>query len=359
MTADDRHLQHQDRACLTLTQIHRAYLFARLQGDLTRGRRRHEEGQHRFREAGRDQAAERQRSTRTAWRSSIPATLVRFDGGVKLVINLEARRRQHERRKALRYDADIACDAPCARAGRRSACAAPRGARRRRSHGRANAMQGFSLNRDQPVKIESTTLEVRDKRSRRPSSATSGHAGRHHAEVRHARGLLRQDARHRRSAKAAQPGAGRRRAADQAAEAKGDVVVTQKDQTATGDSGIFDMKANTVTLTGNVVVTQGDERDARRADGGQSHHRRVARSKPSQGQRPGLSRPAAQPGAKSMSPLASRPIQPTQAGRPVAQGTPRRAAASPQGRRTNDARATAAAKSTNADARQLKAASLS
>ncbi len=36
------------------------------------------------------------------------------------------------------------------------------------------------------------------------------------------------------------------------------MVVTQKDQTATGDLGIFDMKANTVTLVGNpVVMTQG------------------------------------------------------------------------------------------------------
>ena len=41
-------------------------------------------------------------------------------------------------------------------------------------------------------------------------------------------------------------------------EAHGGVVVTQKEQTATGDLGVFDMKANTVTLTGNpVVMTQG------------------------------------------------------------------------------------------------------
>ena len=41
-------------------------------------------------------------------------------------------------------------------------------------------------------------------------------------------------------------------------EARGGVVVTQKDQTATGELGIFDMKANTVTLTGNpVIMTQG------------------------------------------------------------------------------------------------------
>jgi lipopolysaccharide export system protein LptA len=40
-------------------------------------------------------------------------------------------------------------------------------------------------------------------------------------------------------------------------EAKGGVMVTQKDQTATGESGIFDMQANTVTLLGNVVISQG------------------------------------------------------------------------------------------------------
>jgi len=40
-------------------------------------------------------------------------------------------------------------------------------------------------------------------------------------------------------------------------EAKGNVVVTQKDQTATGDAGLFDMRSNTVTMTGNVLVSQG------------------------------------------------------------------------------------------------------
>ena len=35
------------------------------------------------------------------------------------------------------------------------------------------------------------------------------------------------------------------------------MTVTQKDQTATGERGLFDMQANTVTLIGNVVVTQG------------------------------------------------------------------------------------------------------
>jgi lipopolysaccharide export system protein LptA len=40
-------------------------------------------------------------------------------------------------------------------------------------------------------------------------------------------------------------------------EAHGNVIVTQKDQTATGELGIFDMPTNTVTLSGNVVMTQG------------------------------------------------------------------------------------------------------
>ena len=40
-------------------------------------------------------------------------------------------------------------------------------------------------------------------------------------------------------------------------EASGGVTVVQKDQTATGDRALFDMKSNTVTLLGNVLVSQG------------------------------------------------------------------------------------------------------
>src|SRR5205814_5686091 len=42
-------------------------------------------------------------------------------------------------------------------------------------------------------------------------------------------------------------------------DATGGVLVTQKDQNATGDAGIFDTRANTVTLSGNVVVTRGKD----------------------------------------------------------------------------------------------------
>ena len=40
-------------------------------------------------------------------------------------------------------------------------------------------------------------------------------------------------------------------------EAKGEVVVVQQDQRATGDTATFNMRENTVTLVGNVVVTRG------------------------------------------------------------------------------------------------------
>jgi lipopolysaccharide export system protein LptA len=56
--------------------------------------------------------------------------------------------------------------------------------------------------------------------------------------------------------KAASPGPGGQQQISRL-EARGGVTVTQKDQTATGETGLFDMRANTVTLVGNVVVSQG------------------------------------------------------------------------------------------------------
>jgi len=40
-------------------------------------------------------------------------------------------------------------------------------------------------------------------------------------------------------------------------EARGDVTVVSRDQSASGDLGVYDLLAKTITLTGNVVVTQG------------------------------------------------------------------------------------------------------
>ena len=40
-------------------------------------------------------------------------------------------------------------------------------------------------------------------------------------------------------------------------EALGGVIITNKDQKASGDLGVLDMSTNTATITGNVVLTQG------------------------------------------------------------------------------------------------------
>jgi lipopolysaccharide export system protein LptA len=40
-------------------------------------------------------------------------------------------------------------------------------------------------------------------------------------------------------------------------EARGAVTVLTKDQSASGDLGIYDLKTKTITLSGNVVVSQG------------------------------------------------------------------------------------------------------
>jgi len=117
-----------------------------------------------------------------------------------------------------------------------------------------NALQGFSQNRDQPVKIDSASLEVRDKDK---VATFSGHVHLTQGDTTmKCKTLVVYYEDNARSAtlKAAQPGPGGQQQIRRL-EAKGGVVVIQKDQTATGDSAVFDMKTNTVTLIGNVVVT--------------------------------------------------------------------------------------------------------
>lgn len=125
------------------------------------------------------------------------------------------------------------------------------------SKGPPNALQGFSQNRDQPVHIEAATLEVRDKDK---VATFSGDV-----KVKQGDTGLRckslvvfyegNDA-DGKTLQAASPGPGGQQKIKRL-EAHGGVVVTQKEQTATGETGIFDMKNNTVTLNGNVVMTQG------------------------------------------------------------------------------------------------------
>ena len=126
--------------------------------------------------------------------------------------------------------------------------------------GPPNALQGFSQNRDQPVHIEAATLEVRDKDKEATFSGDvrvkQGDTG---MRCKSLVVFYEQDgetADQSKTLQAATPGPGGEQRIKRL-EARGGVVVTQKDQTATGDLGIFDMKTNTVTLTGNVVMTQG------------------------------------------------------------------------------------------------------
>jgi lipopolysaccharide export system protein LptA len=133
-----------------------------------------------------------------------------------------------------------------------------------------NAMQGFSQNRDQPIQIEAATLEMRDKKK---EATFSGN-------VKVIQGDTTMTSKtlvvfyDSTSAPAAAPAANSKAAPKPAPmqsatpgptgsssirrlEAKGSVVVTQKDQVVTGETAVFDTKTNLVTMLGGVVLTQG------------------------------------------------------------------------------------------------------
>jgi lipopolysaccharide export system protein LptA len=131
-----------------------------------------------------------------------------------------------------------------------------------------NAMQGFSQNRDQPIQIEAASLEMRDKKK----EATFA------GNVKVVQGDTTMTSKslvvfYDQATASAPPAAGSKGAKSapiQSAtpgpggsssirrlEAKGSVVVVQKDQIVTGETAIFDTKANQVTMQGGVVLTQG------------------------------------------------------------------------------------------------------
>jgi lipopolysaccharide export system protein LptA len=120
-----------------------------------------------------------------------------------------------------------------------------------------NALQGFSTNRDQPIDIKSASLEIRDK----DKLATF----RENVRVVNGDTTLKCDTmtveyEHDGVAQDGKPPPIRSNDAQQIKriDVEGGVVVARKDQTATADSGVFDMRANTATLTGNVVVSEGE-----------------------------------------------------------------------------------------------------
>ena len=122
------------------------------------------------------------------------------------------------------------------------------------SQGIPNAVQGFSKNRDKPVHIEAASLEVRDK-DKQATFSGNVHVVQGDTTMRCKVLVVHYDSNTPGAMKSATPGAGGSQISR--LEAKGGVVVTQAEQTATGDTGLFDMKSNTITLLGNVVVSQG------------------------------------------------------------------------------------------------------
>jgi len=120
---------------------------------------------------------------------------------------------------------------------------------------KGSAIQGLSKNRDKPVHIEAATLEVRDK-DKQATFSGNVHVVQGDTTVRCKVLVVYYDNNSPGGMKSTTPGAG---GASQISrlEAKGGVIVTQPEQTATGDTGLFDMKSNTITLLGNVVVSQG------------------------------------------------------------------------------------------------------
>ena len=142
-----------------------------------------------------------------------------------------------------------------------------------------NAMQGFSQNRDQPIQIDAATLEMRDKKK---EATFSGNVKVVQGDTTMTSKTLVvfYESSGDKAAAPAQAAAGQPNAAKGAKtapiqsatpgpggassikrlEARGNVVVTQKDQVVTGDTAVFDTKTNLITMLGGtggqVVLTQ-------------------------------------------------------------------------------------------------------
>jgi len=138
--------------------------------------------------------------------------------------------------------------------------------------GVSNAMQGFSQNRDKPIQIEAASLEVRDKKK---EAVFAGNVKVVQGDTTMTSKTLvvfydQSPSPEQPTAQPKQKGAKAASAAPiQSAtpgpggsssikrlEARGSVVVTQKDQVVTGDLAVFDTKANLITISGGVVMTQ-------------------------------------------------------------------------------------------------------
>ncbi len=140
-----------------------------------------------------------------------------------------------------------------------------------------NAMQGFSQNRDQPIQIEAASLEMRDKKKEATFAGNvkvvqgdttmtsktlvvfyeSGGGDKPATPQPAAKGAKNSGT--GAPMQSAQPGPGGSSSIKRL-EARGNVVVTQKDQVVTGDTAVFDTRTNLITMLGGtggqVVLTQ-------------------------------------------------------------------------------------------------------
>jgi lipopolysaccharide export system protein LptA len=129
------------------------------------------------------------------------------------------------------------------------------------NEGPPNAMQGFSKNKGQPVHIEAERLEVRDKDKVATFignvQVNQGDTSMHSKTLTvYYEGGAKDPKAPAPAAPVAQIGPSNDQKIKKL-EARGDVVVTQNDQVATGDAAMFDMEKNVITMAGNVVLTQG------------------------------------------------------------------------------------------------------
>jgi lipopolysaccharide export system protein LptA len=125
-----------------------------------------------------------------------------------------------------------------------------------------NAVQGFSQNRDQPIRIEAESLEMIDKKKQ---ATFSGAVKVVQGDTTMTSKILVVFYDNAGSAvpkgsakpplKSETPGPGGS-SSIRRLEAKGDVVVTQKDQVASGQKAVFDTTTNLITMSGSVVLTQ-------------------------------------------------------------------------------------------------------
>jgi lipopolysaccharide export system protein LptA len=122
-----------------------------------------------------------------------------------------------------------------------------------------NALQGFANNRDKPVHIKAQSFELRDK-DRKATFVGNVHVTQGDTVIRCKSLVVTYETNAMSGSTGTTPAQGGATGGSNnisKLEALGGVIVTQKDQTATGDTGYFDVRANTVTLVGNVVVSQG------------------------------------------------------------------------------------------------------